>query len=202
MEDMQHQVLVIHGGTAFSSYEQYLEYLKNKEVTLERILAKDWKSGLEKNLGAGYQVVAPTMPNGSNVHYIEWKIMFEKVLTVLNDEVTLIGHSLGGIFLMKYISDNIINKKIRKMIVVAPPFDNASGEDLREFALDKNALAVIREKVSNIVLFQSRDDMVVPYENALHYKDVIPMLDIRIFEDKGHFNMESFPELVEEIKRN
>lgn len=199
---MQHQVLVIHGGTAFSSYEQYLEYLKNKEVTLERILSKDWKGGLENNLGGGYQVVAPTMPNGSNVHYIEWKIMFEKVLAVLNDEITIIGHSLGGIFLMKYVSENTINKKIRKMIVVAPPFDNASGEDLGEFVLDKNALSVIREKVGALVLFQSKDDMVVPYENALHYKEVIPGLDMRIFEDKGHFNMESFPELVEEVRKN
>lgn len=197
---MKQQVLVIHGGTAFASYEQYLDYLTKKEITLERLLSKRWKEMLQEKLGSDYQVFTPTMPNGSNVHYIEWKIMFEKILPLLDDSLILIGHSLGGIFLMKYLSENTTTKTITKLIVVAPPFDNASGEDLQEFALNKEVLRTLHTRVGKIVLYQSKDDVVVPPENAEHYKDFIEGLELKMFEDRGHFTTENFPEIVEEVK--
>ncbi len=43
---MKQQVFVIHGGTAFDTYEEYFEYLKNKEVSLEKLQGRDWKMNL------------------------------------------------------------------------------------------------------------------------------------------------------------
>lgn len=76
------------------------------------------------------------MPNGNNAQYIEWKIWFERLLPFLNDGVILIGHSLGGIFLAKYLSENNFSIKVRAAILIAAPFD-ALGmkESLSQFKL-------------------------------------------------------------------
>ena len=66
---------------------------------------------LDKVLGGGYEVLIPQMPNSQNARYSEWKILFEKIISILDDEIILIGHSLGGIFLVKYFSENDYAKK-------------------------------------------------------------------------------------------
>ena len=47
------------------------------------------------------------MPCYLNAKYIEWKIVFESIVERLSigDEITLIGHSLGGNFLLKYFGE-------------------------------------------------------------------------------------------------
>ena len=53
----------------------------------------------------------PTMPNKQNARYRDWKIVFEGILAQLDSEVelTLVGGSLGGCFLLKYFSENSIH---------------------------------------------------------------------------------------------
>ena len=95
---MKQQILVIHGGNAFDTYAEYLDNLKIKEVTLEKIRARDWKRTLADKLGQDYDVISPMMPNGQNAKYIEWKIWFEKIFSLFDDGAILIGHSLGASF--------------------------------------------------------------------------------------------------------
>lgn len=45
---MKKQILVIHGGTAFETYDEFLSNLKKREITLEKIRFKDWKANLSK----------------------------------------------------------------------------------------------------------------------------------------------------------
>ena len=44
----------------------------------------------------------------TNARYEEWKIWFERMIPFLNDNVILVGHSLGGIFFVKYLSENLL----------------------------------------------------------------------------------------------
>ena len=72
------QVVVIHGGDSFDTYEQFIDSLKNWDVSLETFLPRtpDWKANLQSDLGSEYQVLTPSMPNKSNARYEEWKIWF------------------------------------------------------------------------------------------------------------------------------
>ena len=100
---MKQQVVVIHGGRTFPTYEEYLHSLKTREITAEKFkLQKDWKESLQNELGEEFEVFNPKMPNGNNAVYEEWKIWFERMLGFLGDNAVLIGQSLGGIFLVKY----------------------------------------------------------------------------------------------------
>lgn len=199
---MKTQVIVIHGGTTFDTYEEYMVFLKSCDLTLEKINKKDWKDGLAGSLGSDFEVIYPKMPNSKNARYEEWQIWFEKLFPLLKDEVILVGHSLGGIFLAKYLSENSFPKPIKSLHLVAPPYDTEyCKESLADFAL-----AVGFEKLTaqapKVFIYQSKDDASVPYQDAEKYHRQLPGGVLRTFEDRGHFNQEEFPEIIQDIKAN
>lgn len=196
---MKKQILVIHGGTTFDTYEEYLAYLKASELTLEKITHKGWKDFLASKL-TDFQVLNPKMPNFKNAKYLEWKIWFEKVLPFINNNVTLVGHSLGGIFLAKYLSENNFPKSVASLHLVAAPYDSELViESLGDFALSGSVSSI--DKVTNkIFLYYSKDDPTVPYQEVEKYQKDLPKATLIAFEDRGHFSQENFPELIENIK--
>jgi uncharacterized protein len=195
---MKQQVLVIHGGDTFEKYNDYINFLKSFEIDLNKFRKNGWKDNLQRALGRNYDVILPQMPNKFNADYDEWKIWFEKILNLLEDNLILVGHSLGGIFLAKYLSENKINKKIKATILVAAVFDK-TGESLTNFKLPKS-LDKFLNKSEKIYLIHSRDDRVVPFEAMEKYKNLLPKAEEIIFSDRGHFNQENFNEIVKLIK--
>jgi hypothetical protein len=196
---MKKQIIIIHGGTTFNTYEEYISYLRNSKVNIEKFKARaDWKNNLEKELGDNFEVLAPRMPNKTNACYGEWKIWFERIIPFLNNNVVFVGHSLGGIFLAKYLSENSFPKKIRAVLLVAAPF-GGEGESLADFVLPFS-LEKLSLQSGSVYLLHSTDDQVVPFDQFYKYKKNLPDAETLIFADKGHFNQESFPEIVELIR--
>lgn len=194
---------MIHGGTTFETFKDYIENLKNKEVKLERIISHEyWSQNVAKDLGKSYLMLTPKMPNATNAQYDEWKIWFEKILGVLDREIVLIGHSLGGIFLVKYLAENKVKKVIKVAFLLGAPFDDELDEEtLGDFALPED-VSGFSAQVGKVFLLHSKDDPCVPFEQALKYKKVLPEAELIIFEDKGHFNDEKFTELTNLIEKN
>lgn len=196
---MKQQVFVIHGGNAFRSYEDYLEHLRTKEIDLECLQRNDWKAHLSEQLGEGFQVIFPSMPNKQNAQYLEWKIWLERFIPFFSDGVILIGHSLGGCFLAKYLSEERFPKEIKAAFLVAAPYDLDQDRNLKDFVVPKS-LEGFERQVEKIVVYQSKDDHVVRFSEAGKYQRALSNAEIIFFEDRGHFNQEEFPELVEAIK--
>jgi len=196
---MTQQVLVIHGGDTFETYEKYLEYLNSIEINLDFLRSKGWKGNLQKDLGEGFDVLQPRMPNSMNARYKEWKIWFDKIVPMLDDQIILIGHSMGGIFLARYLSENTLDKKIKAVFLVATPFYPKDAPCV-DFHVPES-LDGLKNQVDKIFLYHSKDDPVVPFEDVEKYKEKLPNAQIRIFENRGHFSMEHFPEIVEDLKK-
>lgn len=195
---MKKSLVIIHGGTTFDTYEEYLKYLESSELTLEKINRKDWKDNLVNNLPE-FEVIYPKMPNSKNARYLEWKLWFEKTFHLLTDEVVLIGHSLGGIFLAKYLSENDFPKRINQLHLIAAPYDTEVIKDsLADFALS-GTVEKVTKKANRIYLYQSKDDTAVAYEDVLKYKRELPEAELVEFENRGHFTQEEFPELVDKV---
>ena len=194
------QIVIIHGGETFDSNEEYRASLATKTISLERLRSsKDWKDALPEALGDSYDVLAPRMPNASNAQYDEWALWFSRILPLLNDNLMLIGHSLGGIFLVRYLGENDIDRTISKTILIAPPFNDTPEESLASFHLPDDPTEMLQQfatQAGEVHLFHSTDDPVVPYADALQYKKVLPSATIHTFEDRKHFNIEDFPELL------
>lgn len=194
------QVIVIHGGDGYDTYEEYLDALRGSELQLSRLSTQDWKRNIGTDLGESYDVLNPRMPNPQNAKYLEWKIWFEKLIPLLDTNVIFIGHSLGGIFLAKYLSENIYPEKIKATFLIAAPYSTKEYDPYVDFNLEEN-LKLFEDQGGKIYIYHSQDDTVVPIDAASRYEKALPHATMKIFEDKGHFLLESFPELVTALQK-
>lgn len=199
---MPQQILIVHGGNVHKTYEDYLEYLKNYKVDLDKVKEGGWKDYLQKALSENYEVIYPQMENYHNAKYSEWKIWFENFFPYLQDGIILLGGSLGGVFLAKYLSENDFPVKIKATFLVAAPFDEKNRNadyTLGDFNLPKS-LEKFERQGGKIFLYHSKDDPVVPFAEQEKYAQKLPSAKKVIFRDKGHFNLKEFPEFVEKLK--
>lgn len=196
---MKQQVVVIHGGNAYENYDEYIENLRLSEISLERLRSKDWKDNLGKDLGADFDVLTPRMPNSNNARFLEWKIWFEKLIPLLDEDIIFVGHSLGGIFLAKYLSENNYPKNIKATLLVAAPYNTPTNHPLVDFTLITPWDKFVKQG-GKIILYHSKDDQVVYFDSSKFYLKELPKATLRIFEDKGHFNTDVFPEVIEDFK--
>jgi predicted nuclease of restriction endonuclease-like RecB superfamily len=83
------QIVHVRGGETFKNDSDYLNFLKNYKVTLEP--KKKWhREYLKKKLENECQIIKPELPHTQNAKYRDWKIIFEKYLEVLDNEIILI----------------------------------------------------------------------------------------------------------------
>ncbi len=202
---MKKQIVFIHGGEAFSNYEDYLNKLRTIKIedpVNEEEPIKKWKNTLKDELGEDYDVFYPSMPCAGNAKYEEWKIWFERYFEFLNDGVILIGHSQGGYFLAKYLSENKMPVNVKAVYLISAPFErsNFDGEDGGDFNFNSTDLYNLENQSDKVFVYHSKDDCVVPYEHALKYEQIFKNAELCTFKDRNHFLQEEFPELIKSIK--
>lgn len=194
------QVIVIHGGTTFQDYDMYLKSLSEKKLDINRFIYNPmWKELLQDNLGSEYQVLLPSMPNSTNARYSEWRVWFEHISSFFSDNCILIGHSLGAIFLAKYLSENSLSVKIKATILIAAPYDDESTEDLTDFKIVKLSERST-EQAGRLVFFNGMDDPVISVSDLSKYQDQLPSAEFKILSAPDHFVRADFPELISLLK--
>lgn len=113
-----------------------------------------WLPWLQKQLGMKeWSAQTPEMPDAYEPNYETWKKVFEQY--DLDEETVLVGHSCGGGFLIRWLSEHEV--KIEKMILVAPwlDLDKEFKNDFFDFEIDLN---LIKKTTEGITLFYSTDD--------------------------------------------
>jgi len=197
------QMFLIHGGMTFKNKGNYLHFLKTRKVlTKER---NYWTGDyLKKELGNSFEIIRPRMPLQDNAKYSEWKLHFERHFPQLRDNIILIGSSLGGTFLAKYLSENRFPRKILSTYLLCPPFDNTLiGEELAGGFRLKSDLSLLEKGSKNLYLLFSKDDDVVPISHAEKYRKKLKKANIIIYKSKnGHFKISEFPEIIALIKND
>jgi predicted alpha/beta hydrolase family esterase len=140
----------------------------------------------------------PEMPHAYQPDYSIWKREFERF--DINEETVLVGHSMAGGFLLRWLSENK-GVTVARVILVAPSLDplrqNETG--FCEFDIDPT----ITDRTQLVVLTSDNDSD----KAALSLKmitDALPDAEIKMFPGYGHFILDhmpsaQFPELAEEI---
>jgi predicted alpha/beta hydrolase family esterase len=182
--------LIIHGTCEKS------EYFSDNYPSLSN---SHWIPWLQKQLLINSIFTqTPEMPNAYMPVYQEWKHEFEKYS--VNENTILVGHSCGGGFLVRWLSENQI--KIAKLILVAPWLDpdHEKTPDLFNFEIDKN-LAL---KTSGCHLLYSENDTEDVIESVKKIINQVPDFEIHKFKYHGHFTYAQmlsrrFPELLDVV---
>lgn len=187
----------------FKNRRDYLNFLKNRDVSIEKKI-KWTDEYLDKQLGKDFDIIRPRMPLQDDAKYEDWKLCFESYFPKLKNNIILIGSSLGGIFLAKYLSENKFPKKILSTYLVCPPFDNTlTDEDLVGGFKLKSDLSLLDNSSKNLHLLFSKDDEVIPVSHADKYRDKLKNANFKIYKSKnGHFKIRTFPEIIKMIKKD
>ncbi|MBC7503665.1 alpha/beta hydrolase, partial [Candidatus Gracilibacteria bacterium] len=161
---------------------------------------RKWKSELATKLTeAGNLVYTPNFPNPINASYNDWKIFFEAWIECIEikGELTLIGHSLGGNFLLKYFSENSnFSHSIKNIHLVAACI--SAGD----FTTPEN-YDTLRSLGSKVHIWNAEDDTVVPFVTAKQLQKELPEAQTHFFGSEkgyGHFSpLAVFPEFEDVI---
>lgn len=197
------QIFIIHGGMTFRNRQDYLRFLKTREISLKKKIR--WTEDyLDEKLGKKFEIIRPRMPLQDNAKYEEWKIHFERYFPLLRKNVILIGGSLGGIFLAKYLSENKFPKKILSTYLICPPYDDTlDKEDLVGGFKLKSDLSLLEKNCSRLNFLFSKDDNIVSITQAEKYRAKLKKAKFIIYKSKnGHFKISKFPEIIKMIKED
>ena len=202
---MKQQIILIWWGEAVENIfskkflKERLEYYQNSYEYNPYEQKKKLKHTLQETLWEDYEVLKFDTPSQDSAVYLEWKVVFEKMIPFMHNGVILIGHSLWGSFLAKYLNENTFPLEISKILLVAPAFWDCEREVLWNFNFDAKLLN-FRELSDKITMYYSLDDEIVPISDFENFKEVLWEIKMREFDNRGHFLQEEFPEIVEDIK--
>jgi predicted alpha/beta hydrolase family esterase len=180
---MRKQVLFIHSGGSQGIHEG-----SNDLVTYLRAM-----------LGAEYDVLYPKMPDPESPEYETWKTLLAKEIALLQGELILIGHSLGGSVLLKYLSEEPCSDVIAGLFLIAAPFWGKKNWQVDEYALQEDFSSRL-PGVSRIFLYHSLNDEVVPVSHLRFYAEKLPNATVRESGNRRHLFSKGLPQLIEDIK--
>ena len=180
---MKKFVLFVHGGGE-GAYEE----------------DKKMAASLREALGAACDVRCPKMPNEDRPVYEAWRDRISIELTAPDDEVILVGHSLGASILLKYLSEVKVEKPVAGIFLVAPPYWGTEDWEVGEYALGEDFASKLPTDLP-VFFYHSRDDEWVPFAHLALYAEKLPRATIREFDGRGHQFDDDLSEVARDIKR-
>ncbi len=143
----------------------------------------------------------PIMPEAYAPDYEKWKKAIERCDHIGPDTI-LVGHSCGGGFWVRYLSENPA-LTVGKVVLVAPwldPDNELKNGFHSDYVIDPGLVA----RTAGVTIFSSNNDDDTVKKSVELLKEKIANIKVVDFEDYGHFciedmNTQEFPELLEEV---
>jgi uncharacterized protein len=156
-------------------------------------------ASLRDALGSGYDVRSPRMPDEEDPEYEAWRDKIASELAETDDEVLLVGHSLGALVLLRYLSEEEVKKPVAGLFLVAAPYAGTGGWEVGEDQL-REAFAKRLARGLPVFLYHSRDDEVVPFAHLALYEAKLPRAAVRVFDGRGHQFGDDLSEVAGDIR--
>lgn len=182
---MKQQILFIQGGGDGA-------YKVDQELVLR----------LGSALGRACELRYPKMPRENDPDYNRWRARIRQELAALDDGAILVGHSLGGSFLLKCISEEKIGKTIAGIILIAAPYWGGDGwryEGYERVALPEDFASKL-PRGTPIFFYHGSDDEVVPFAHLALYAEKMPRAVVRALEGRGHQLNNDLTEVAADIR--
>jgi uncharacterized protein len=143
--------------------------------------------------------VTPEMPHAYQPDYPVWCAEFERF--PVGRETLLVGHSCGGGFLTRWLSEHP-DVRVDRVVLVAPWIDphRRAAPKFFDFTIDP----LIGGRADRFVIFNSDDDFEEVLVSARRIRDAVPGAVYREFPGYGHFTLAdlggpAFPELLDTL---
>ncbi|MFI6266862.1 alpha/beta fold hydrolase [Micromonospora sp. NPDC051006] len=140
---------------------------------------------LRRELGDGYEVRYPRMPDEGEPSYAGWSAAIRREMTALGDGAVVAGHSVGGTILINALAERPPEQKLAAIVLIAAPFVGAGGWPGDEFELPHNLGARLPQGVP-VHVFHGLQDETAPPSHADLYARVIPQARLHPLPGRDH----------------
>jgi pimeloyl-ACP methyl ester carboxylesterase len=140
---------------------------------------------LQRELGDGYEVRYPRMPEEDDPSYAKWSAAIRREMTALDDSAVVVGHSVGGTILISTLAERPPELKLRAIVLIASPFAGTGGWPGDEFELPHNLGARLPQGVP-VHVFHGLQDETVPPAHADLYAKVVPQAHLHRLPGRDH----------------
>jgi uncharacterized protein len=141
-------------------------------------------ASLKKTLGPDYAIHYPFLPdNGTPDLGRREQISHE--IAASEDNIILVGHSLGASMLLACLSEVGIRKKIAGIFLLATPFWSGDEDWVKAFKLRPDFAERLNKKIP-LFLYHCRDDEEIPFDHLTIYKEQLSWATCREIPVGGH----------------
>jgi predicted alpha/beta hydrolase family esterase len=130
-----------------------------------------------------------------------WKRQIAAELSRSHGKAVLVGHSVGGSFLLKYLSEEKVEKPIAGLFLLAAPSWDEDQWNFDDFKLPGN-MAEKLSLIPRIFFYHSRDDDVVPFAHLALHEARLPRATIRAVDGRGHQFRNDLTQVASDIRAN
>jgi uncharacterized protein len=168
--------------------------------------SKKWYPWLRAEVAKiGYEFVAPVLPKSDNPVIEEWLDEIQKVKP--DEQTILIGHSRGGVAIMRWLERQETRVRIKKVILVATNSGTVSDRTILAesnhgfYSESGYDFEKIKTHCSDFVVLHSKDDAWVPFSAGEKNAAGLSARFLQ-FDTYGHFgtSVPQIPELLKEIR--
>lgn len=166
--------IIVHGKPSFE------EYYDPKVPSCSN---DHWYPWLQKQLIIhGISTQTPEMPLAFKPNYVNWKKEFENYIVSIDS--ILVGHSCGGGFLLRWLSEKS-SLKIGTLVLVAPWLDpeKEMTTEFFNFTLDQNLIS----RTNRTIIFHSDNDHASIHKTMHILNNSLHDFEYYEFKKYGHF---------------
>jgi predicted alpha/beta hydrolase family esterase len=142
-------------------------------------------ASLGRELGDAYPIVYPHMPDEADPRYATWKAALLKEFGRLEEGAILVGHSIGGAFLIHALAEQPPKQTFGALILLAAPFLGEGGWPSEEIG-GRCDLAARLPAGLPIILYHGTGDTIVPLAHVNLYAKAIPRAIVRVLPNRDH----------------
>ena len=140
---------------------------------------------LRRSLVPNYDVRFPRMPGESDPSLESWKPKISSELSRTPGKPILVGHSVGGSILLRYLSEENVEKPIAGLFLLAAPSWDEEKWNFDDLKLPRDVARKLAP-VPRIYFYHCRDDDVVPFTHLALHGARIPKAVTRAIASGGH----------------
>lgn len=154
---------------------------------------------LQENLPNEYDIYYPELQTDESVSDFGWTRQIARKILEVKDDAIIVGHSLGASMLLKYFSENPVNKKIKGIFLISTPFWSGKEDWLTGLKLQEDFAGKLPHEVP-LFFYHCKDDEVAPFFHLEHYRQKVTYATFLEIETGGHQLNNDLAIIAQDIK--
>ncbi|MHC5795758.1 alpha/beta fold hydrolase [Lacisediminihabitans sp. FW035] len=140
---------------------------------------------LTRELGDGFEVRYPRMPDEGDPSYSRWSAAIRPELANIHAVAVVVGHSVGGTILLNLLAEREAEFRLGAIVLISAPFVGEGGWPSDGF-VPASDLGARLPKDARVFVFHGLADETVPPAHAELYARAIPQAVVRMLPGRDH----------------